>query len=236
VDIGPNRRFAWLRVGLEPLGEIRETSGATLNDVVLAIVTGAVRAFLLRRGCAVRALEFRVMVPVSVRTSDERGQLGNRVSQLLVPLPLDAEDPLERLRLVCERTRELKGSGQAEGGQLLTNLSELLLPGAAGVLERIAARRGFGNMIVTNVPGADFTAHLLGARLRESYPLVPLSPRQALNVAVLSYDGSLHWGINADFDAVPDVADFVTLLGEAVEALYKQALARRAGASPIAQP
>jgi WS/DGAT/MGAT family acyltransferase len=226
VDVGPNRRFEWLRTGLDALGEIRGAAGATLNDVVLAIVTGAVRGFLQRRGCSVRELDFRVMVPVSVRTSSEQGQLGNRVSQLVVHIPLEAADPLERLRLVCESTRQLKQSGQAEGGRVLTGLSELLLPSIAGALERVAMRYSFGNMIVTNVPGARFTAYLLGARLLESYPVVPLSSRQALNIAVLSYDSHLHWGINADYDAIPDVSEFAALLGEEAEKLHKHALAR----------
>lgn len=229
VDIGPNRRFTWMRVGFDVLNDIREASGGTLNDVVLACVAGTVRAFLLRRGCRLQGLDFRVMVPVSIRSSDERGQLGNRVSQLAIHLPLESEEPLERLRLVCERTREAKDSGQADGGRMLTGLSELLLPGLAGALERMAVRRAFGNMIVTNVPAAPFTAYLLGARLLESYPLVPLSPRQALNIAVLSYDGQLHWGINADFDAIPDVAEFATLLSEEIETLHKQSTARRSG-------
>jgi len=226
ADIGPNRRFAWLRVALDRLGEIRRGAGGTLNDVVLAIVSGAVRGFLLRRGCAVHALDFRVMVPVSTRTEDERGRLGNRVSQLLVHLPIDVDDPLERLRLVGERTRELKESGQAQGGQMLTGLSELVWPSLASAFERIAARRSFGNMVVTNVPGAPWTAYLLGARLLESYPLVPLAARQALNVAVLTYEKHLHWGVNADYDAVPDVDDFVALLGEEAEKLHKLAVAR----------
>ena len=226
ADVGPNRRFAWWRVGLDTLGEIREAAGGKLNDVVLAIVSGTVRAFLLRRGCSVAGLDFRAMVPVSVRTSDERGRLGNRVSQLLVHLPLETDDPLERLRLVCERTAQLKKSGQAEGGRMVTSLFELLPPGIARPLQRAAVRRSFGNMVVTNVPGAPFTAYLIGARLLESYPLVPLSPHQALNIAVLSYDGYLHWGIDADYDAIPDVDDFVSLLAEESERLHKEALAR----------
>jgi diacylglycerol O-acyltransferase len=223
VEIGPNRRFAWLRVALERLGEIREATGCTLNDVVLAVVSGAVRGFLLRRGCSVHELDFRVMVPVSVRSSEERGRLGNRISQLVVHLPLEAEDPLERLRLVSEHTRLLKQSGQAQGAQMLTGLTELIPPRVAAPLERMAARRSFGNMVVTNVPGAPWTAYLLGARLLEAYPLVPLAARQALNVAVLSYDGHLHWGVNADFDAIPDVADFVALLEKETELLHAQA-------------
>jgi len=224
VEIGPNRRFAWWRVGLDVLGGIREATGGKLNDVVLAIVSGAVRAFLQRRGFPVTGLDFRVMVPVSVRTRDEQGQLGNRVSQLLVHLPLEAEEPLERMRLVRERTAELKKSGQAEGGRTLTALFELLPPRLAQPLQRAAARRSFGNMVVTNVPGAPFTAYLLGARLLESYPLVPLAAKQALNIAVLSYDGFLNWGINADYDAIPDVDDFVALLAEEAEGLAKAAM------------
>lgn len=234
TDIGPNRRFAWLRTPMDLLGEIRAASGGTLNDVVLAIVSGAVRGFLLQRGCAVRELDFRVMVPVSVRTPDERGQLGNRVSQLLVHLPLECEDHFERLRIVGERTRELKQSGQAEGGRLLTGLSELMPPGLAAALERMAARHSFGNMVVTNVPGPRFTAYLLGARLLESYPLVPVFHRQALNVAVLSYGDHLHWGVNADYDAVPDVLDFVKLVEGEAEKLHERALASGPGASEVA--
>jgi WS/DGAT/MGAT family acyltransferase len=226
VEIGPNRRFDWLRTPLDVLGEIRQASGATLNDVVLAIVTGAVRRFLQHRGCSVHELDFRAMVPVSVRTDDEKGQLGNRVSQLVVHVPLEAEEPIERLRLVSERTGELKRSGQAQGGRVLTGISELLPPAIAGALERLATRYSFGNMIVTNVPGGRFTAYLLGARLLASYPLVPLFARQGLNIAVLSYDEHLHWGINADYDAIPDVADFAALLREEAETLHKHAQAR----------
>jgi WS/DGAT/MGAT family acyltransferase len=221
VEIGPNRRFEWLRMDFDFLNEIRSASGAKLNDVVLAIVAGAVRSFLLRRDCPIRGLDFRVMVPVSVRSTDERGHLGNRVSQLVVHLPIDSQRPVERLRLIRSSTSTLKKSGQTESGELLTTLAELFPPRLASVLERWAARRSLGNMIVTNVPGAPFTAYLLGARLLESYPLVPLSAHQALNVAVLSYDDHLHWGINADYDAFPDVSDFVILLQEEAEQLHK---------------
>jgi WS/DGAT/MGAT family acyltransferase len=230
-EIGPNRRFAWLRTPLDVVREIRQAAGGKLNDVVLAIVSGAVRRFLMQRGCRVQGLDFRAMVPVNVRASDERGQLGNRISSIVVHLPLEAEDPVERLRLVSESTRELKESGQIEGGQMVTGLFELLPPRVARSLERMAARRSGGNLVVTNVPGAPFTAYMLGARLLESYPLVPLSPTQGLNIAVLSYDDHLHWGINADYDLIPDVAEFVALLAEEAETLHKQAMARGARAS-----
>lgn len=224
--VGPNRRFAWLRTDLARVREIRDAAGGTLNDVALAVVAGAVRGFLGRRGCNVRGLDFRVMVPVSVRAAEERGALGNRVSQLVVHLPLEEEEPLERLRAIRETTRELKQSGQVQGAQTLSALSELVPPRLAGVLGRLAAHRSFGNMIVTNVPGSPDTAYMLGARLLESYPLVPLAPDQALNVALVSYDGFLHWGLDADWDAVPDVADFVALLEREAEALHAAATAR----------
>jgi len=224
--VGPNRRFAWARTDLARVREIRDAAGGTLNDVALAVATGAVRGFLRRRGCNVRGLDFRVMVPVSVRAADERGALGNRVSQLVVHLPLEQEEPLDRLREIRETTRELKQSGQVQGGEALTSLSELVPPRLAAVLGRLAAHRSFGNMIITNVPGAPDTAYMLGARLLESYPLVPLAPDQALNVALLTYDGFLHWGLNADWDAVPDVGDFAALIERETDALHAAASAR----------
>ncbi len=229
VDVGPNRRFAWSRVDLERLGEIREAGGAKLNDVVLAIVSGTVRAFLERRGCSPNGIDFRATVPVNVRTPDEEGKLGNRVSQMYVHLPIDEEDPMERLRIVSERMTELKASGQIEGNRLVSSLLEVVPPRLARSVERMGTRRSVGNMVVTNVPGGPTTGYMIGAKLLESYPLVPLMPNQALNIAVLTYDGFLHWGFNADYDAIPDVDDFAALLAEETERLHKEAQARRSG-------
>jgi diacylglycerol O-acyltransferase len=219
VDIGPYRRFDWTRFDIETIKAIRSKLGGKMNDVVLSAVSGAVRRFLMRRGVPVKGLDFRAMVPVSVRTEGERGQLGNRITQMLTHLPIDEADPLQRFQRVQQITAELKSSGQAQGGETVTALSEMLGAPVAAMLARLAARRSFGNMIVTNVPGPPIPTYMLGARTLEAYPLVPLAPTQALNVAVLSYNGVLHWGFNADWDAVPDLGDFVALLNEELDAL-----------------
>ncbi len=225
VDVGPYRRFDWTHVPFDTIQAIRSRLGGKMNDVVLAVVTGAVRQFLIRRGVRVDDLDFRSMVPVSVRADDERGRLGNRISQMLTRLPLEETDPVHRFQRIMDITRELKSSGQAQGGETVTALAELLVTPLAASLARLAARRSLGNMIVTNVPGPPVATYMLGARSLAAYPLVPLGPTQALNIAVLSYDGVLHWGFNADWDAVPDLADFVALVESETEALRDAARA-----------
>jgi diacylglycerol O-acyltransferase len=229
VDVGPYRRFDWTRVDLGTLKSIRSRFGGKINDVVLAAVSGAVRNFLIRRGVRVNDLDFRAMVPVSVRAEAEYGSLGNRITQMLTRLPIEESDPLARLRRVIEITGDLKTSGEAQGGEMLTALAELLAAPLAATVARAAARRSLGNMIVTNVPGPPMPTYMLGALSREAYPLVPLGPVQALNVAVLSYNDMLHWGFNADWDAVPDLADFVALVDGEIETL------RRAAGAPAAE-
>jgi WS/DGAT/MGAT family acyltransferase len=219
VDIGPYRRFDWTRLDIETIKAVGSRLGGKMNDVVLSVVSGAVRKFLIRRGVAVRGLDFRALVPVSVRTADEGGQLGNRITQMLTRLPIDEADAVLRLRRVIETTNELKHSGQAQGGDAVTALTGLLGAPIATALARLAVRRNFGNMTITNVPGPTVPTYLLGAQTLEAYPLVSLPSTQALNVAVLSYNGVLHWGFNADWDAVPDLADFVALVNEEIEAL-----------------
>jgi len=225
ADVGPYRRFDWTHVPIETVQAIRSRLGGKMNDVVLAVVTGAVRRFLIDRGVRVDDLDFRAMVPVSVRADAERGRLGNRISQMLTRLPLEEADPLRRFQRVMGITQELKISGQAQGGETMTALAEFLIPPLAASLARLAARRGLGNMIVTNVPGPPVPTYMLGARSLAAYPLVPLGPTQALNIAVLSYDGVLNWGFNADWDAVPDLAHFVALVDQETAALRDAARA-----------
>jgi hypothetical protein len=178
------------------------------------------RAFLRRRGKATEDLEFRVVVPVSMRTEAERARPGNRVSEMIVRLPLGEDDPRERLRIVTGRTRELKASGQAGAGDLLAQAVELLPAPLIGPIFRRAARSSAANLILTNVPGPRVPVFLLGARQLETYPMVPVLANQALGIALMSYDGGLFWGFNADRDAVGDLHDLV----EDVEAAFAELL------------
>jgi diacylglycerol O-acyltransferase len=223
-EVGPHRRFDWARFDLAAVKRVKNRLGGTVNDVVLACVSGAVRRFLQGRGVGVRNLDFRSMVPVSIRTSAERGTLGNRVSFLVAHLPLAERDPRQRLRRVIEETQKLKESKQVRGAELIEEISDWTFDSLFVQYARLAAATLSYNMVVTNVPGPPFPVYLHGARMLETYPLVPLFVNQALGIALFSYDGALYWGFNADWDALPDLHDLV----EALEAEFGD-LQRAAG-------
>jgi WS/DGAT/MGAT family acyltransferase len=229
--IGPHRRFDWIRLDLGEVKRIKERLGGTVNDVVLATVTGATRRFLSSHGQAPEDLNFRAMIPVSIRTSSERGALGNRVSQMLAALPLDEANPARRLQRVVETTQRLKHSHQVEASELIEELSDWTATAVLTQMIRFAAARRAYNLVVTNVPGPPLSLYLLGARLRESYPMVPLFANQGLGIALFSYDGGLYWGINADWDALPDLHDYVDALGAGFAELSKAARDRAASAA-----
>jgi WS/DGAT/MGAT family acyltransferase len=219
VPTGPHRRFTWVDARLDTFKAIKDELGGTVNDVVLTVVALALGRFLRRRGVEVDELELKAMVPVSVRADAERGALGNRVAAMYAPLPVGTEDPLECFAVVHAAMGALKHSGQAVGAQVLTELAGFAPPTIVSQAARLVARQRFFNLVVTNVPGPQFPLYLLGRRLRAIYPQVPLAPRQALGVAIMSYDGNLHFGLLGDFDALPDLAGLGTDLHAAIEEL-----------------
>jgi WS/DGAT/MGAT family acyltransferase len=207
--IGPHRRFDWLAMSVADVKAVKHVLGGSLNDVVLATVAGAVREYLEGRRVSVEGLEFRAMAPVSVRASTERGTLGNRVSAWIVDLPIAERDPRRRLERIRETTARLKESKQALGADLLTQAvswtpSTLLSLGSRMVLRALPF-----NLVVTNVPGPQVPLYLLEARMLDNYGQVPLTDYLGLGIALFSYAGKLCWGFNADWDLVPDLADFV---------------------------
>jgi WS/DGAT/MGAT family acyltransferase len=221
--IGPHRRFDWRDMSLSDVKAVRKAIGCTINDLVLAIVTGAVREFLIGRGQNLRGLDFRIAAPVSIRGSDDQ-PMGNRVSQWFVQAPVEESDPLERVEKIREVTEELKASNQALDADLIMAVAEW----TPTILLTLASRSASGappyNMMVTNVPGPQFPLYLLGARLLALYSQVPIADATALGVAVVSYDGKLCWGFNADYELVPDLDAFASL----IEASFDE-LARAAG-------
>jgi WS/DGAT/MGAT family acyltransferase len=220
VEIGPYRRFDWIGFDLDAVKEVKRRLGGTVNDVVLACVAGAVGRFLRERGERVETLDFRAMVPVSVRSTDQRGVEGNRVVSLVAPLPVAAAGAAERLAQVVETTRDLKSSRQARGVEIFEELADRLSPELFTRVAGTAARNAY-NLVVTNVPGPQTTAWLLGAELDEIYPLVPLFEANALGVALFSYNGRLYWGLAADWEALPDLHDLTSFLHDELEALRK---------------
>ncbi|UUY02370.1 WS/DGAT domain-containing protein [Svornostia abyssi] len=219
VQIGPHRRYAWVDADLAEFKQIKNHLGGTVNDVVLAAVADALGRFLRRRGFDTDGVVLRAMVPVSVRTADERGALGNKVAAMWAPLPVGIEDPVELLAEVRRAMGHLKDSGQAVGAQTLTELLGFAPPTILAQAMRLAPHQRYCNVVVTNVPGPQFPLYVLGRRLRALYPVVPVYDRLALNIAVLSYDGRLGFGLLADYDAVPDLDDLAADLRHAIAAL-----------------
>jgi diacylglycerol O-acyltransferase / wax synthase len=205
VGIGPYRRFAWVRAELEDLKRIKREAGGTVNDVVLAAVAGALGRYLRARGHSTHELELRAMVPISVRTADQHGALGNRVSSFMAPLPVWCEDPLERLRAVSSTMGDLKESKQAVGASLLTELTDFAPPTITGQAARLQPQQRFFNLVVTNIPGPQFPLYLLGRELETVVPMVPLARRQALCFGIMSYNGQVNFGLIGDYDAMSDL-------------------------------
>jgi diacylglycerol O-acyltransferase len=228
VRIGPHRRFAWVRAPLADLKGIKRELGGTVNDVILAACTGALRRHLRRRGCKTDGLELRAMVPVSVRADVERGALGNRVAAIMAPLPVWCEDPVRRLEIVRDAMAGLKRSGQAVGARVLTELSGFAPSTIMTQAARLAARQRFFNLVITNVPGPQFPLYLLGRRMVETFPMVPLARNQALGIAILSYDGRVGFGLVGDFDALADLDDLAADLDAALAELAEAAGIERA--------
>ena len=198
---------------------IKDSLGGTLNDVVLASVSLALGRYLRRHGHDTEDLVLKAMVPVSVRTKAQRGALGNQVAAMWAPLPVGVENPAECLRKIAAAMEDLKKSGQAVGAQVLTNLAGFAPPTILSQAARLQARQPFFNLVVTNVPGPQFPLYLLGRRLQVLYPVVPLAQRQALGIAVMSYDGHLGFGLLADYDALPDLEAIALDLKWAVASL-----------------
>jgi WS/DGAT/MGAT family acyltransferase len=219
--IGPYRRFAWVRMDLGRLKAIKNQTGSTVNDVVLAAVAGALGRYLRGRGHTTENLELRAMVPISVRTEDEHGSLGNRVSAMMAPLPVWCEDPAERLRTMSARMGDLKSSRQAVGASLLTEATDFAPPTIAAQAARLQSRQRFFNMVVTNVPGPQFPLYLLGRELRDVFPMVPLAENQGVCFGIMSYNGGVNFGITADYDAMPDLDSLADDVDAAVAELFE---------------
>jgi WS/DGAT/MGAT family acyltransferase len=221
--IGPHRRFDWIEMDLETVKGVKNRLGGTVNDVVLATVAGALRRFLELRRVAVDDLAIRANVPVSLRTRDERGTLGNRIALLMMDLPVDEREPLVRLEHVRENMGRLKNSKQAMGAEVLSAVSEWTSATLLSLAVRVSVRGRPYNLVVTNVPGPQVPLYLLGAEMETCYPVVNLLPNQALGVALFSYAGKLFWGIVADWDLVPDLHEFVLAIDESFAQLANAA-------------
>ncbi len=216
--IGQHRQFEVVRTSLDDVKSAKDALGGTVNDVVLAGVAGGLRQLLISRGEPVDGVRLRAMCPVSVRDDSERMKLGNRVSAMFVALPVGEEDPLLRLRAVQDATKEMKDRKQAVGAEFLVGMTEYAPQTLLTLAARLAHRQRFANLVITNVPGPQQPLYVMGAEMLEAFPVVPLIRNTSVGIAILSYNGQLNLGLNADRDTCPDV----DILADAMEKSFAE--------------
>jgi WS/DGAT/MGAT family acyltransferase len=227
--IGPHRRWAHSSVSLDDVKAIRKAFGGTVNDIVLAAVSRGYRGLLAHHGDDPDRAVIRALIPVSVRRDDVIGVWDNRVSAVLLELPVNIEAPLERLEAVRRHMGELKGSHMAEVGEWVTQVGDLAPPMVVGTVSRLAVwvehrrpQRSV-NTVATNVPGPQFPLYLLGRQMLEYHPFVPLSHGVRVGTAILSYNGRLAFGVTGDYDTVPDVGVLAAGIVDGVDELRRLA-------------
>jgi WS/DGAT/MGAT family acyltransferase len=223
VPIGPHRRYSVVRQELADYREVKNALGGTVNDVVLTVVAGALARWLRVRGVRTQGLQMRALVPVSVRTSSDRGTLGNRLTAMRGPLPVYISDPVSRLRFVTRAMDGLKESKQALGAAAIARVNNLAPPTILAQASRLQFSTRLFNLIVTNIPGPQFPLYVLGRQLLDLFPVAFLPPNHALAVAIMSYNGGIDYGLLADYDAMPDVDVLATGIDEALAELLAAA-------------
>jgi WS/DGAT/MGAT family acyltransferase len=218
ATVGPDRRFTWVRASLADVKAIKNALGGTVNDVVLAVVSGGLRRHLIRRGVDVEELTLKAFVPVSLRGEAEHGLAGNKVSGMIAALPVSCGDAVQCLHRISAEMEQLKGSGQVVGAQALTELTGFAPPTIIHQASRLVTRQRFVNLVVTNVPGPQFPLHLADRELTDIFPMVPLGKNLTLGVAIVSYNGRLNFGLVGDFNAMHDLdelpGDFAAALDQ----------------------
>jgi diacylglycerol O-acyltransferase len=223
VEIGPHRRFAMVQTDLPDLKRVKDAHGGTVNDVILAVVSGAIGRYLRARGHDTEGMELRAMVPVSIREAEEHGALGNRISAMMAPLPVGTEDAVERLHVVTESMGDLKASGQAVGAEILTRLTDFAPTTIVSQAARLQPNQRFFNLVVTNIPGPQFPLYVLGRQMESIFPMVPLAQNQALCIGIMSYNGQVNFGLIGDYDAMADLDSFGLDLEAEIEAMIATA-------------
>ncbi len=235
VPIGPHRRFVLVRQQLADYRAVKNRFHTTVNDVVLAVVAGALGRWLRSRGVATDGVEMRALVPVSVRSEEEHGTLGNRLVALRGPLPVYIRDPVMRLSAVSAEMNALKRSKQAVGAATLVALNERLPPTVLAQASRIQFSTRLFNLLVTNIPGPQVPLYLMGSELRDMFPLAFLPDNNALAVAIMSYNGRIEYGLLGDLDALPDIEVLARGIEQSLAELMAVTQRQPAGATPSAQ-
>jgi diacylglycerol O-acyltransferase / wax synthase len=228
--IGPHRRYAWATTNVVDIKAVRQSLGGTFNDVVLAAITNGFRELLLHRGESVERV-VRSLVPVSVRPRDASGKAvgdgtyENKVSAMFAELPVNIDDPVDRLHAITAQMQGLKDSKQAVAGEALTSMSGFAPPMLLALGMRIATRMAQRNIntVTTNVPGPQFPLYVVGRRMIKAFPYVPLAGQIRIGIAIFSYDGQVNFGITGDYDTSVDLDVLARGIEEGMKQLGKRA-------------
>jgi len=231
LTIGPHRRVAFVPAALDDFKQIKDAFGGTVNDVVLAVVAGAMARFFHSRGLRVEGLDLRAAIPISVRGASDGASMGNRITQVTVPLPIYVSDPVERLRRVRREMDGIKESKQALGAKAIASAEDFAPPTILARASRLNFSSRFYNLLVTNVPGPQFPLYVMGRELQSMFPVAFLAGDRSLAIAIMSYNGGMNFGVIGDYDALPDI-DVIAqgiedALGELLALARAQAPARR---------
>ncbi len=236
--LSPTRHLAWTERPLDDLRAVKHAYGTTVNDVVLAVVAGAMRSYLIRQG--EQPIALKAMVPVSVRSTGDI--LGNRVSFVFADLPCDEPDALERLQRVHDTMSQRKRDGEPQGADLALKAAAHTPTVVQHSLSRLIANPRTSNLVVSNIPGPTMPLYLAGCPLETSYPVVPLSDRHTVSVGMTTVRDLACFGVYADRERLPDVDGLAHDIDEAIRELLARAARRPrtpspngAGASPRAR-
>lgn len=227
--ITPHRKFAFTQMSLDDVKQVKNALGGTVNDIVLMLCSGALRRYFEDKGEFVDGALVG-MIPISVRSDDEQGAMGNRVSSMLVSLASDIDDPIARLATIREATKNAKEQDKAIGADTLTNWAEFAAPAVAARAARLYSNmkmadrhRPLFNVTISNVPGPPFPLYSAGARMVSMYPMGPIMDGGGLNITVMSYMDTMNFGLVACAETVPEVAKIARYLDDALDELKKLA-------------
>ncbi len=231
AEIGPHRRYAVVRNRLDDFRYVKTVFGGTVNDVVLAVVSGALARWLRSRGVRTEGLELRALVPVSIRPRDQGRALGNQIVLMRGPLPVYIRDPVARLRFVKQQMDGLKESKQALGARVIADVQQMAPPTILAQASRLQFSTRFFNLIVTNVPGPQFPIYMLGRQMLSFFPIAFLPKGHALAIAIMSYNGAIDFGLLGDYDALPDIETIADGIEDGLAQLRAAARAKEARAA-----
>ncbi len=229
APITAHRRYAMADMSLGDVKRVKNAFGCTVNDVVIALCAGALRKHFETQDEVVD-VDLVAMVPISVRTADERGEMGNKVSAMLTSLATTIDDPADRLAAIVAGTRRAKEQEKAIPADTLSDWTEFMAPAVAARAARLYSAmrvadrvRPLFNVIISNVPGPGMPLYTGGAQLEAMYPMGPIADSASLNITIFSYRGSIHFGIVACRETLPDVDRLAGQLQDSLDELSKAA-------------